>query len=152
MFKSSISCLFAVSGLEKTYSNVSNQKLGFLSLFFGMKYAQFIMFIDDGVLLHSVNAGYVWMIEISWLSLTMSTRRNGISKHQRAEKFCGEGPNWILIAGGALLSTLSIRFGYKLKQTLELKPQLNVSAGLKGAYFIAVLLNMFYNLVVNFLS
>ncbi|KAL1203086.1 hypothetical protein V5N11_015330 [Cardamine amara subsp. amara] len=61
----------------------------------------------------------------------MSTRRNGISKHQRAEKFCGEGPNWILIAGGALLSTLSIRFGYKLKQSLDLKPRSNGSAGLK---------------------
>nr|BAF01610.1 hypothetical protein [Arabidopsis thaliana] len=61
----------------------------------------------------------------------MSTRRNGISKHQRGDKFCGEGPNWILIAGGALLSTLSIRFGYKLKQSLDSKPQSNGSAGLK---------------------
>uniref|UniRef100_A0A1J3DVC2 Uncharacterized protein n=1 Tax=Noccaea caerulescens TaxID=107243 RepID=A0A1J3DVC2_NOCCA len=63
----------------------------------------------------------------------MSTRRNGgISKHQRAEKFCGEGPNWILIAGGALLSTLSIRFGYKLKQSLDSKTQSNGSTGLKA--------------------
>jgi len=80
----------------------------------------------------------------------MSTRRNGISKHQRGDKFCGEGPNWILIAGGALLSTLSIRFGYKLKQSLDSKPQSNGSAGLKRTYFIAVLLNMFYNLVLVF--
>ncbi|KAL0873153.1 hypothetical protein Bca101_022858 [Brassica carinata] len=64
----------------------------------------------------------------------MSTTRNGISKHQRAEKVCGQGgPNWILIAGGALLSTLSIRFGYKLKQSLDFKPhQSNGSAGLKA--------------------
>ncbi|ESQ54510.1 hypothetical protein EUTSA_v10025651mg [Eutrema salsugineum] len=62
----------------------------------------------------------------------MSPRRNSITKHQRAEKFCGQGPNWILIAGGALLSTLSIRFGYKLKQSLDLKPQSNGSAGLKA--------------------
>uniref|UniRef100_A0A1J3GB71 Uncharacterized protein n=1 Tax=Noccaea caerulescens TaxID=107243 RepID=A0A1J3GB71_NOCCA len=63
----------------------------------------------------------------------MSTPRNGgISKHQRAEKFCGEGPNWILIAGGALLSTLSIRFGYKLKQSLDSKTQSNGSTGLKA--------------------
>ncbi|XP_056857588.1 uncharacterized protein LOC130506915, partial [Raphanus sativus] len=51
----------------------------------------------------------------------MSTRRNGISRHQRADNSRGEGgggPNWILIAGGALLSTLSIRFGYKLKQSV----------------------------------
>ncbi|KAJ0251497.1 Uncharacterized protein HA466_0124470 [Hirschfeldia incana] len=63
----------------------------------------------------------------------MSTPRNGISKHhqERAEKVCGQGgPNWILIAGGALLSTLSIRFGYKLKQSLDFKPrQSNPSAG-----------------------
>lgn len=82
----------------------------------------------------------------------MSTRRNGVSKHQRADKFCGEGPNWILIAGAALLSTLSIRFGYKLKQSLDLKPQPSGSAGLKGTYPISLLLNMFCNLVVVFLS
>ncbi|XP_010438583.1 PREDICTED: uncharacterized protein LOC104722159 [Camelina sativa] len=62
----------------------------------------------------------------------MSTRRSGISKHQRADKFCGQGPNWILIAGGALLSTLSIRFGYKLKQSLDWKPHSNGSSGLKA--------------------
>ncbi|VVB11291.1 unnamed protein product [Arabis nemorensis] len=62
----------------------------------------------------------------------MSTRRNSVPKHQRTEKFCGEGPNWILIAGGALLSTLSIRFGYKLKQSLDLKPQPCGSSGSKA--------------------
>lgn len=30
-----------------------------------------------------------------------------------------DGPNWILIAGGALLSTLSIRLGYKLRQASD---------------------------------
>ncbi|XP_033141814.1 uncharacterized protein LOC103839315 isoform X1 [Brassica rapa] len=65
----------------------------------------------------------------------MSTPRNGFSKHQRAEKVCGQrGPNWILIAGGALLSTLSIRFGYKLKQSPLFKPphQSNASPGFKA--------------------
>ncbi|CAH8322034.1 unnamed protein product [Eruca vesicaria subsp. sativa] len=64
----------------------------------------------------------------------MSTPRNGISKHQRADKVSGQGgPFWILIAEGALLSTLSIRFGYKLKQSLDFKPrQSNASAGLKA--------------------
>ncbi|CAO2830104.1 unnamed protein product [Amaranthus hypochondriacus] len=33
----------------------------------------------------------------------------------------GEGPNWVLIIGGALLSTLSIRLGFKLKQTFDCK-------------------------------
>ncbi|EOA16991.1 hypothetical protein CARUB_v10005230mg [Capsella rubella] len=59
----------------------------------------------------------------------MTTRRNGISRNQRVESFRGEGPNWILIAGGALLSTLSIRFGYKLKQSVDSKPHSN--GGLK---------------------
>ncbi|XP_010448103.1 PREDICTED: uncharacterized protein LOC104730608 isoform X1 [Camelina sativa] len=61
----------------------------------------------------------------------MTTRRNGISRNQRVESFRGEGPNWILIAGGALLSTLSIRFGYKLKQSIDSKPHLNATGGLK---------------------
>ncbi|KAL1203087.1 hypothetical protein V5N11_015331 [Cardamine amara subsp. amara] len=61
----------------------------------------------------------------------MSSRRNGISRHHRVESFRGEGPNWILIAGGALLSTLSIRFGYKLKQSIDSKPHSNGTGELK---------------------
>ncbi|KAL0891138.1 hypothetical protein Bca101_015121 [Brassica carinata] len=62
----------------------------------------------------------------------MSTRSNGFSKQQqRAEKVCG--PNWILIAGGALLSTLSIRFGWRLRQSLDFNPQSSsASLGLKA--------------------
>ena len=92
---------------------------------------------DTVVFLHSVDVGYVLMIE-TFFWLTMSTPRNGFSKHQRAEKVCGQGgPNWILIAGGALLSTLSIRFGYKLKQSPLFKPphQSNASPGFKGTCF-----------------
>lgn len=92
---------------------------------------------DTVVFLHSVDVGYVLMIE-TFFWLTMSTPRNGFSKHQRAEKVCGQGgPNWILIAGGALLSTLSIRFGYKLKQSPHFKPshQSNASPGFKGTCF-----------------
>ncbi|XP_022879521.1 uncharacterized protein LOC111397053 isoform X6 [Olea europaea var. sylvestris] len=33
--------------------------------------------------------------------------------------FQGEGQKWVLIVGGALLSTLSNRLGYKLKQEVE---------------------------------
>ncbi|XP_062119674.1 uncharacterized protein LOC133834177 isoform X1 [Humulus lupulus] len=36
-----------------------------------------------------------------------------------SRSFQGEGPNWVLIAGGALLSTLSIRLGFKLKQAID---------------------------------
>ncbi|CAK7333741.1 unnamed protein product [Dovyalis caffra] len=62
----------------------------------------------------------------------MKPRTNGTSRGQKAQNFQGERPNWILIAGGALLSTLSIRLGYKLKQTLDSKQQANASNGLKG--------------------
>lgn len=72
----------------------------------------------------------------------MSTRRNGISRHQRVENSRGEGgPNWILIAGGALLSTLSIRFGYKLKQSVDSKPHLDATGGLKRTCITSLLLH-----------
>ncbi|XVF64545.1 hypothetical protein PTKIN_Ptkin09bG0177300 [Pterospermum kingtungense] len=47
------------------------------------------------------------------------------------KNFQGERHNWILIAGGALLSTLSIRLGYKLKQALDPKQQNNATTCLK---------------------
>ncbi|CAN6880003.1 unnamed protein product [Brassica oleracea] len=62
----------------------------------------------------------------------MSTRRNN-NRFSKAEKVCG--PNWILIAGGALLSTLSIRFGWRLRQSsLDFNPQIqsNASLGFKA--------------------
>lgn len=62
----------------------------------------------------------------------MKPRENGVPRSQKSQKIQGEGPNWILIAGGALLSTLSIRFGYKLKQALDSKQQENDSNSLKG--------------------
>ncbi|OIW08793.1 hypothetical protein TanjilG_16374 [Lupinus angustifolius] len=43
-----------------------------------------------------------------------------------------EGSNWILVAAGALLSTLSIRLGYKLKQALESNPNHNATILHKG--------------------
>lgn len=62
----------------------------------------------------------------------MKSRANGIPRGQKAKNIQIEGPNWILIAGGALLSTLSIRLGYKLKQNLDAKQQTNTSNSLKG--------------------
>ena len=56
----------------------------------------------------------------------MKSRTNHGSRAQRANGFQREGPNWVLVAGGALLSTLSIRLGYKLKQVLDPKqPETN---------------------------
>ncbi|XP_008802963.1 uncharacterized protein LOC103716651 isoform X4 [Phoenix dactylifera] len=56
----------------------------------------------------------------------MKMRANGtIQKAQKLKHVQGEGPNWVLIAGGALLSTLSIRLGCKLKQIFETKQSKN---------------------------
>uniref|UniRef100_A0A2C9VJ49 Uncharacterized protein n=1 Tax=Manihot esculenta TaxID=3983 RepID=A0A2C9VJ49_MANES len=67
----------------------------------------------------------------------MKSGTNGVSRGQRAKSVKVEGPNWILIAGGALLSTLSIRLGYKLKQTLDSRQQTNTNNSLKGNEGIA---------------
>ncbi|KAM1055082.1 hypothetical protein ACFX2I_002347 [Malus domestica] len=63
------------------------------------------------------------------LAFKMKPKTTAVPRVQRSKPFQGEGPNWVLIAGGALLSTLSIRLGYKLKQALDTKPQENASNG-----------------------
>ncbi|KAK8542859.1 hypothetical protein V6N13_136589 [Hibiscus sabdariffa] len=55
-----------------------------------------------------------------------------VSRGQKSKNFQGEGRNWILIAGGALLSTLSVRLGYRLKQAIDAKQQENATASMKG--------------------
>ncbi|KAJ4848676.1 hypothetical protein Tsubulata_041444 [Turnera subulata] len=62
----------------------------------------------------------------------MNSRTYKVSRGQKEKGIQGGGPNWILIAGGALLSTLSIRLGFKLKQALDSKQQANASNGPKG--------------------
>ncbi|KAA8531055.1 hypothetical protein F0562_005764 [Nyssa sinensis] len=62
----------------------------------------------------------------------MKPKANGVPRGQRSTSFQGAGPNWVLVAGGALLSTLSIRLGYKLKQALDTKQAHNTSNSLKG--------------------
>ncbi|KAL4304294.1 hypothetical protein GQ457_10G014780 [Hibiscus cannabinus] len=57
----------------------------------------------------------------------MNTRGGRVSRGPRSKSSQGEGPSWIFIAGGALLCTLSIRFGHKLKQALHTKQQNNAS-------------------------
>ncbi|KAL4563446.1 hypothetical protein LXL04_027488 [Taraxacum kok-saghyz] len=63
----------------------------------------------------------------------MKPNTNEMLGANRERKFQGQGqgPNWILIAGGALLSTLSIRLGYRLKQVLDSKHPQNTRNGLK---------------------
>ncbi|KAK9914744.1 hypothetical protein M0R45_038502 [Rubus argutus] len=60
----------------------------------------------------------------------MKPKTTGVPRAQKSKPLQGDGPNWVLIAGGALLSTLSIRLGYKLKQALDIKEQENASNGL----------------------
>ncbi|KAI3883044.1 hypothetical protein MKX03_003469 [Papaver bracteatum] len=62
----------------------------------------------------------------------MKPRTNATHRVQRSNSSQGEGPNWILIAGGALLSTLSVRLGYKLKQVMDTRRMENNSDSLKG--------------------
>lgn len=56
-----------------------------------------------------------------------NTQRNQTVKHVH-----GEGPNWVLIAGGALLSTLSIKIGCRLKQAFDSKQSNSAHNALKG--------------------
>ncbi|XP_020587903.1 uncharacterized protein LOC110029797 isoform X2 [Phalaenopsis equestris] len=52
----------------------------------------------------------------------MKSKTNGTMRRaQLMDRVKGDRPNWILIAGGALLSTLSIRIACKLKEVLETK-------------------------------
>ncbi|CAM8933340.1 unnamed protein product [Rhodiola kirilowii] len=53
----------------------------------------------------------------------MTLRTNGMPKAQGSRRNQGEKPHWVLIVGGALLSSLSIRLGYKLKQALDSRQQ-----------------------------
>lgn len=69
---------------------------------------------------------------LSKLTSEMKPRTNGVHGSQRSKSYQGEGSNWILIAGGALLSTLSVRLGYKLKQVLDTRQQENASNTLNG--------------------
>ncbi|KAG9452884.1 hypothetical protein H6P81_005788 [Aristolochia fimbriata] len=56
-----------------------------------------------------------------------------IPRNLRAKDIQGEGLNWVIVAGGALLSTLSVGIGYKVKQILDAKkPAANASHDLKG--------------------
>ncbi|KAL6547544.1 hypothetical protein OROHE_009249 [Orobanche hederae] len=50
---------------------------------------------------------------------------------RRSKSIHGEGPNWVVIAGSALLSTLSVRLGFKLKQIFDAKQADDSSRNLK---------------------
>ncbi|KAL6008583.1 hypothetical protein ACLOJK_034097 [Asimina triloba] len=64
-----------------------------------------------------------------------------ISRPETQKHIQGQGPNWVLIAGGALLSTLSLRLGYKLKQALEAKRTNDTISPAKGSIMHYLLVN-----------
>ena len=72
----------------------------------------------------------------SSIPFEMKPRTSGVPRAQSSKRFQGEGSNWILIAGGALLSTLSFRLGYKLKQVLDEKQPQDPCNGLKGLQIV----------------
>jgi hypothetical protein len=57
-----------------------------------------------------------------------------LQKSGRGNQVQGEGPNWVLVAGGVLLSTLSVKIGCKLKQLFDGKQQNNTSKGLMSSH------------------
>ncbi|TVT97204.1 hypothetical protein EJB05_57576, partial [Eragrostis curvula] len=61
----------------------------------------------------------------------MNANNSGsIQKAQKANHVQAGGPNWILVASGVLLSTLSVRLGCKLKQLFVTKQKNSASKGL----------------------
>lgn len=74
----------------------------------------------------------------------MKPRANEVPRAQKTQSVQVEGPNWILVAGGALLSALSIRLGYKLKQALDARQQENASNSLKGLILCIALANCLF--------
>ncbi|KAK4762047.1 hypothetical protein SAY87_029931 [Trapa incisa] len=55
--------------------------------------------------------------------IKMKPKTNEGYRAQRSNNFQrgGQGPVWVLVAGGALLSTLSVHLGFKLKQFIDSK-------------------------------
>lgn len=75
--------------------------------------------------------GCTWrFLSITSMDFKMKPRTNEVSRRSRGLQ--EEGPNWVLIAGSALLSTLAIRLGYKVKQVLDTKKPENSNNNLKG--------------------
>ncbi|KAL9247050.1 hypothetical protein vseg_020521 [Gypsophila vaccaria] len=64
----------------------------------------------------------------------MKSRSKSDAKVQKLNGSQGEGPNWVLVLGGALLSTLSIRLGYKLRQAVDGKQRDNADSKANGKY------------------
>ncbi|GAB4828482.1 hypothetical protein Ancab_035492 [Ancistrocladus abbreviatus] len=62
--------------------------------------------------------------------MNLRTKMGG--RGHKSKNTQGEGPNWVFIAGGALLSTISIHLAYKLKQALDAKQPDNATMKVSG--------------------
>lgn len=83
----------------------------------------------------------------------MKPKTNGSYRTQGSNNFQqeGHGPTWVLIAGGALLSTLSAHLGFKLKQLIDSKKQDDAqsssSKGLAALVYSASLISHLFQLL-----
>ncbi|MQL87909.1 hypothetical protein Taro_020460, partial [Colocasia esculenta] len=70
----------------------------------------------------SCQAEIAWAKCVGPLRFKMKSKANNtIQRPNKLQQAHLEGSNWMLVVGGALLSTLSIRLGWKLKQIFETK-------------------------------
>lgn len=78
--------------------------------------------------IRQVNLLYLdtWLKKLAIARMKTKTSRS-LQKSGRGNQVRGEGPNWVLVAGGVLLSTLSVRIGCKLKQLFDGKQQNSTS-------------------------
>jgi hypothetical protein len=83
----------------------------------------------------------------------MKPQTNGSSRVHKSNKHSREeGPPWLIIAAGAVLSTLSIRLGYKLRQATDSKqtPKQNAATTiLKGGRGVFVNQSISFRYFVN---
>lgn len=81
-----------------------------------------------------LDAGHTWLLKrVSSNCVNMKPKTDrAISRTQKPKFVEGEGLNWVIIAGGALLSTLSFRLVCKLKQAVTKNLPTSDSNGSKG--------------------
>lgn len=73
-----------------------------------------------------------------------SKTNRSIQKARKTDNVQG-GPNWVLVAGGVLLSTLSVKLGCKLKQLFDAKQRnSNTSKGLMPPFAVVTLIPCLY--------
>lgn len=75
-----------------------------------------------------------------------------IQRVQKLNHVRQEGPNWVLIAGSALLSTLTVSLGCKLKKAFQIRRQDTAHKGLTCASAILAYYFLMMYLILNVLD